>query len=460
MNAAPAETSQPSNQAPTLAPIEAPEFASLMAPLGPFETAPRIAIAVSGGADSMALALLADRWARDRDGRITALTVDHGLRPESQEEAWTVADWFGARGIAHQTLRWSGAKPRTGKQAAARNARYTLMQDWCRQEGCLHLLLAHHRQDQAETYLIRLESGSGPDGLASMAAVSERNHLRLLRPLLGIDKDRLRATLRAQSQNWIEDPSNRDPAYARARLRALHDDRARTGPPLGGGENASFLLGRRRAVLEADTAALLARIAVIDEAGFCYFERKALAAAKPDLARRALARMLVTISGAVYAPRGERLDRLLGALTGAEGYAARTLAGCRIVPYRGEILVCREPAAVRARVAITRAGAYRWDNRFTLHVARNDSGNRVALEINRLGRNGWAQLTAAEPRLRATPIPQPVRLSLPAVFAGGQLVAAPHLKFGAVGAAGARGFVAVAAFAPTIPLAGPVFGVV
>ena len=123
-------------------------------------------------------------------------------------------------------------------------------------------------------------------------------------------------------------------------------------------------------------------------------------------------------------------------------------------------MVCGEPAAARARVAITRTGPYRWDNRFTLHSARNGSGSGVVLEINRLGRNGWAQLTAAEPRLRATPIPQPVRLTLPAVFAGGQLVAAPNLEFGAVGAASVQGFVAVAAFAPTIPLAGPVFGVV
>ncbi len=465
MNAAPAPITQASTQPPTLSPIEAPEFASLMAPLGPFETAPRIAVAVSGGADSMALALLAERWARDRDGRITALTVDHGLRPESPMEARTVAGWLGARGIAHQTLRWRGAKPRTGKQAAARSARYALMQDWCRQEGCLHLLVAHHRQDQRETYLIRLEAGSGHDGLAGMAAISERDHVRLLRPLLGVDKDRLRATLRAQSQDWIEDPSNRDPAYARTRLRALCGDRAGAGPPLGDGENISLALGRRRAALEAETAALLARIAVVDGAGFCRFERKALAAAEPEIARRALARMLITVSGAVYAPRGERLDRLLGALTGTESFAprtltARTLAGCRIVPYRAKMLVCREPAAARARVAVARTGAYRWDNRFTLHIARIDAGGGEALEIARLGRDGWAQLGAADPSFRATPIPQPVRLSLPAVFAGARLLAAPHLGFEAGDAADARGIVALAAFAPTIPLAGPVFGVV
>lgn len=450
MNAAPAPTTLRS----TPAPIEAPEFASLMAPLRPFETAPHIAVAVSGGADSMALALLAERWAGERDGRITALTVDHGLRAESPEEAHIVAGWLGARGIAHRILRWRGDKPRTGKQAAARNARYALMQDWCRREGCLHLLVAHHRQDQAETYLIRLEAGSGPDGLAGMAAIFERRHVRLLRPLLSVDKARLLATLRAQSQDWIEDPSNRDAAYARTRLRAG------AGPALEDGDNPCLPLGRRRAALEGETAELLARIAVVDGAGFCRFERIALAAADPGIARRALARMLVTVSGAVHAPRGKRLDLLMDALTGRQDFAARTLAGCRIVPYREKIVVCREPAAAGARVAVAGTGAYRWDNRFTLHLTGIEASGGEALEIARLGRDGWAQLGAAEPRLRATPIPQPVRLSLPAVFAGARLLAAPHLGFAAADAAGAPGIVAFAAFAPTIALAGPVFGVV
>lgn len=448
MNPAPARAARPS----LAAPIEAPEFTDLMVPLGPFESAPLIAVAVSGGADSMALTLLAERWAGDRDGRIVALTVDHGLRPGSADEARKVAGWLSARGIAHQTLQWQGLKPRSGKQAAAREARYALMQDWCQRAGCLHLLVAHHRQDQAETTLIRLESGSGPDGLAGMAAIAERSHLRLLRPLLGVDKDRLRATLGVHSQDWIEDPSNRDPAYARTRLRAA--------PLPNSIDNNASPLGHRRAALEAETASLLARIAVIDGAGFCRFERKALAAAAPGLARRALARMLVTISGAVHAPRGERLDRLLGALTGEEFKAARTLAGCRILPFRGEILVCREPAAARARLAITGTGRYRWDNRFTLLILEHDVNSVSALEIARLGRDGWAQITAEQPNLRATAIPHPARLSLPAVFAGGRLLAAPHLEFDAAGSAGGPGYLAVAAFAPTIALAGPVFGVV
>src|SRR5271163_603629 len=105
----------------------------------PFESAPHLAVAVSGGADSLALALLAADWARARGGRITALTVDHGLRPEAAAEAAQVADWLGARGVAHQTLRHEGARPRGDVQAKARTWRYRLLEGWCAQHGVLHL---------------------------------------------------------------------------------------------------------------------------------------------------------------------------------------------------------------------------------------------------------------------------------------------------------------------------------
>src|SRR5690606_1378938 len=126
------------------------EFRDLMDRLGPFEPAPVLAVAVSGGADSMALALLADRWARRRRGKIVALTVDHGLRPGARAEARAAHRRLAALGIEAHLLVWGGAKPKTGIQAAAREARYRLMAGWCRRHGVLHLLLGHHREDQAE----------------------------------------------------------------------------------------------------------------------------------------------------------------------------------------------------------------------------------------------------------------------------------------------------------------------
>src|SRR5215510_6550933 len=121
-------------------PLSDVELAARLDRLGPFERAPRLAVAVSGGADSMALALLADVWARQRGGTITALTVDHRIRSESAIEARRVGAWLAARGIAHETLVWEGPRPSGDIQAAARAARYRLLEAWCAERGYLHLL--------------------------------------------------------------------------------------------------------------------------------------------------------------------------------------------------------------------------------------------------------------------------------------------------------------------------------
>ena len=201
-------------------PLGVREFGALVARLGPFGPSPRIAAAVSGGADSMALLLLAARWAPGAGARLVALTVDHGLRAESAAEAARVAAWCAARGIAHRVLEWRGAKPAAGLQEAARTARYGLLAGWCRRGGIVHLLTGHNAGDQAETFLMRLRRGSGVAGLAGMPAVAVRDGVRVLRPLLGVRRERLEAALEAAGEAWIEDPSNRDPAFERVRVRA------------------------------------------------------------------------------------------------------------------------------------------------------------------------------------------------------------------------------------------------
>lgn len=187
--AAPREPRQ-AEAAAAAEPVGGPEFARAMAALGPFESAPRLALAVSGGSDSMALALLASAWAEAKGGEATALIVDHGLRRGSAAEAGRVRAWLRARGIGCRILRWRGAKPAANLQAAARAARYALLTGWCRKAGILHLLLAHQQDDQAETLLLRLGRGSGLDGLAAMAPLASGADLRLLRPLLDFPRAR------------------------------------------------------------------------------------------------------------------------------------------------------------------------------------------------------------------------------------------------------------------------------
>ena len=140
------------------------DFARRMAALGPFEPSPHLAVAVSGGGDSMGLVILANRWARQRGGQVTALTIDHGLRKGAAKEAEKVGKWLSKYSIKHVVLKWRGDKPITGIQEAARNARYRLMDQWCQNNHILHLLLAHTLDDQAETLLMRLQRGSGLDG--------------------------------------------------------------------------------------------------------------------------------------------------------------------------------------------------------------------------------------------------------------------------------------------------------
>ena len=199
-------------------PLTLEEFAALLEALGPFERQPALAVAVSGGADSTALALLTREWTARRGGSLLALVVDHDLRAESAAEAAETMRRLADLGIAALCLRWTGPKPASGVQAAAREARYRLLAVACRERAILHLLLGHHAEDQAETVELRRRSGSGRAGLAGMPAVRELAGLRLLRPLLSVRRARLAATLRMRALPWTDDPSNRDPRFARTAL--------------------------------------------------------------------------------------------------------------------------------------------------------------------------------------------------------------------------------------------------
>ncbi|MHA1113982.1 MAG: tRNA lysidine(34) synthetase TilS [Alphaproteobacteria bacterium] len=406
-------------------PITAHEFDYLMTPLGPFERAPDIAVAVSGGADSMALALLADDWVRRRAGRMTALIVDHGLRGGSTDEAAQVAAWLAARDVAAVVLTWAGPKPTADIQARARAARYRLLGEWCRGAGVLHLLLAHHRDDQAETVLLRLERHSGPDGLAAMAAVVETAEARYLRPLLGAPKARLYATLEAFGQPWVEDPSNRDAAFARGRLRASMPALADQGVTAERLSGLAAAMGRARGIVDSAVAALLADAVAPHPAGFCRLDPARYAGAPAEIARRALARIVQCVGGGVYTPRSDRLERLRGALAAGCLRHGRTLGGCRVLQRRDGILICREPAAAAEESPLEAGGSVRWDGRFTLR-ATAASGHFM---VRKLGRDGWRAAVARQPALRKTAIPPAVRPALPAVYDLDGLVAVPHLRF-------------------------------
>ena len=318
-----------------------------------------IVVAVSGGGDSIALMLLLRDHARARNiPPPIVLTVDHGLRKHAAKDAKQVAAWARAAGLKAHVLTWAGAKSGSGVEAAAREARYRLMGDWLAKKKITALYVGHTQDDQAETFLLRLARGSGLDGLAAMAPAAPwpvaGYDLTVSRPLLNISRDALRAHLTAQGQPWLEDPMNDDSAFDRVKIRKARDALADAGLTAARIAAAAAHLGRARAALEVVTAAVLERASRRIEgrpmaSGFA-LDPAALAAAPREVALRALAALLMAVSGQPYRPRFESLERLLDRLASGTLGGGMTLHGCHIGPaprrageYRpGTVLVTRE----------------------------------------------------------------------------------------------------------------------
>ncbi|SCZ03634.1 tRNA lysidine(34) synthetase TilS [Microvirga guangxiensis] len=222
-----------------------------------------ILAAVSGGPDSMALMHLLVRWGANPRPPILVATVDHGLRPEAAEEAAFVAREAGALGFPHRILAWTGEKPETGLQEAAREARYRLLVQQAREAGASHLVTAHTQDDQAETILMRLSKGSGLKGLAGMRRERDRDGILHVRPLLDCPKAALLDRCRRNGWGFVTDPSNADERFARVRWRGLMPHLAKEG-------------------LTADRLARLAERAAQAEEALDIKARQALEAAKPE----------------------------------------------------------------------------------------------------------------------------------------------------------------------------------
>ena len=420
------------------------EFARLMTPAGPFEPAPHLAVAVSGGSDSLALCLLAERWARRRKGRVTALTVEHGLRQESPAEARQVARWLKARGIAHRTLLWRGPKPKSGVQAAARAARLTRLTAWCVRHHVLHLLSGHQLEDQAATVLLRLSAGSGGDGLAAMPLVQDLKApdgraVRLIRPLLSVPACRLQALLRDSAQAWIDDPSNRSSAYARTRLAVALESLGGEGMTASRLARTARRAGQDRAALDIACAELLARAAAPHPAGFFRLDWNAWQGAPQAVSLRALDRLVASVGARRFGARLERVERLAQQLRSGYPKRAATLGGCRILPYRGMLLICREPGAVAHPVTMQPGERLVWDNRFRAALPRR-AEIRGSCTLGRLGTEGISQLrrTMADGAPELAKIPPPARPALPAFRDLDGLLAVPHLNY--VRSTAERGF--------------------
>jgi tRNA(Ile)-lysidine synthase len=316
-----------------------------------WKAAPAIVLAVSGGPDSIALMWLAARWRRalTRGPELVAVTIDHGLRAEAAREAREVKRLAKSLDLPHRTLRWTGPKPKAGLPAAAREARYRLLAQAARSGGATHILTGHTRDDQAETLLMRMLRGSGITGLAAMARETERDGVRLVRPLLDIPKSRLIATLQKAKIDFADDPTNHDVSFTRPRLRAILPVLAEEG---GDSRNLARLasrLARANAAVEVLADGAERYLALRDrDPQRPGFDAEVFAALPEEIRVRLLKRAIDRAGHEGPAELGKVETLLSGldrAVAGGAGKLKQTLAGAVISLAGGRIRV--EPAPPR-----------------------------------------------------------------------------------------------------------------
>jgi len=363
-----------------------------------------LAVALSGGGDSLALALIAAGWARDAGRRLLILSVDHRLQAPSA--AWTQACARTAERLAagFRALAWTGPKPASGLSAAARDARHRLLAEAAREAGARVILMGHTASDLAEAAAMRAEGSTTPDPRewAPSPAWPEGRGLFLLRPLLGATREEIRGWLRGRGETWIEDPANSDTASVRARVRAAGAAAPEAGAP------------------PPDPAAL-AEACRFDPGGGIRLPRQVLRDAAPAAAQVFLGIAAVCVGGGDRRPATDRLRRVREILAGPATLAT-TLAGARIEADADEVSVLREPGeAGRGGLPTLYLAPGRplvWDGRFEFIAARS------GLHVDRL--EGVSRRLPPEQQQGLRLLPPKARLGLPVIVEGDR-IACPAL---------------------------------
>lgn len=357
-----------------------------------------LAVALSGGGDSLALLLAAARWATTAGRPLLVLTVDHGLQRQSR--AWTegCAARAASLGADFRALRWEGEKPATGLPAAARAARHARLAEAARAAGASVILMGHTADDVLEARAMRAAGATTPEPrlFSPSPAWPGGRGVFLLRPLLGVRRCEIREWLRAHGETWIEDPANADLRFARPR--------ARRGLAAGEAPRPPKLAPNP-----------LAALCGADAAGVLSLARDALRLSPRADARAFLSAACLCAAGTDKPPAGARLERLLGELL-ALGPVAATLAGARIEADAEEVRFLREPGeAARGGLAPLHVPAGTtavWDGRFEIAADR-------ALEIRPLA--GLAAKLPAATRARLRALPPKARAALPAAIEDGEV---------------------------------------
>ena len=398
-----------------------------------FGACPTVAVACSGGADSMALLLALHHLTQSKDnvlsgGRVVALTVNHGLRNTAEQDCDFVVGVAHSLGIESHVLYWQNKAENKGQkdhqsvttaiQERARNARYGLLSGWCQKNGVLHLCTGHHRDDQIETVIMRQNAGSGVYGLAGIAPVTCHHWGRILRPMLNLQKQDCEDFLRAQGMDWVHDPSNDNTIFERVRLR-------QTITPEMHSEFLNIAKQSKQYRMHMDNrmGALLPQCDIL-ASGCVAVPVDVLQALSADACREWCVRLVSAVGGLNYRIGAKDISPLMNALNtyfsnadcSVEDFKGVSVGGCDITLCHGQFWIVRSWGVVQPMTLTSctphanHTYTQQWDNKFDVFVkpASHKSADD-SIELGVLGKKGWQTLAPLlDPDMR-----QQIRTRLP-----------------------------------------------
>ena len=389
----------------------------------------KIAIAVSGGVDSMVLMNLAKESDFLNDKNVFILVVDHGLRAESKQEAKFVKNEAKKLGFPTRILKWKGSKPNKRIQEEARNKRYSLLINFCRENNINNLYLAHHLDDQIETFLFRMFRGSGLQGLTSFSSSYERNGLTLIRPLIDTPKSELISYARRKKINWVEDPSNKNQKYDRVKLRKVL--------PLiykEGFDKKVFLKSVKKLrlanqALDQITKEFVLQYVIINKNISVFIKQELFLTAPEDVQLRVLQNTIRIFSGErYYSPNYLKILNLMNWARNDNDISAKTLGGTIFRKRKGGLILYKEVKKLNdiKPIKLSKSKYKAWDNRFLIKINKSVKG-----EISYLGNEGVKILKSKKilGKKGFKGIPLTALYSIPAMWDGKRLISAPFFDY-------------------------------
>ena len=411
-------------------------FFKTMNSLGPYEKNPHLAVAVSGGCDSLCLAILAKKWVDMKGGRITALIVDHSLRKTSNQESKKTQNTLKKQKIFSKSFKWDlSKKPKNGLQEKAREFRYNIFEEWCYKKNIKYLLVAHHFEDQKETFIMRLNSNSNIYGLACMPKVLLKKEIKILRPLLDLKKKVIIDYLKEKKVNWIEDPSNNSLKYSRNRLRKILPKLEEKGLTDSSFKKILKRAQKERKKIENKFSTWLIKNVKIHTLGYAAVNFKSLKLLDKDNFIFIFSKLLNIISGSFYGPKSKYVYNFYKKIKSNEIVNKTNLGGCHIFFFKKKMYICREVFKKTRRQEINfKFNKIIWDNRFEIDdkkeiFLKRKLGKSVFIE--QLQKEGWNEISLKNEKFkREITIPNKIILSLPAVKnKKNDVLYVPHLQY-------------------------------